>query len=158
MREFLSENDLLLSEIKAVSHTDKTIGLHIRHEKFGKLNLGVLVKVSSCLLQRMKTQFYERGNIKIVFGLNGAIWLGSINDEISKENFEEISKLRSLLIILDQAFIKISPTLLFELYIMTAEYEARDLYLPSNKAKIENFVIDAIKAKKQSQNVSTPLN
>lgn len=43
MREFLDEGDIVVAEIKSVSHSEGNIGLHIRHEKFGKQKQGVLV-------------------------------------------------------------------------------------------------------------------
>lgn len=58
MWEFICEGDILVTEIKSANHVEKSIGLHIRHEKFGKLENGIAIKVNSCLIKKMKTHFF----------------------------------------------------------------------------------------------------
>ena len=55
MREFLKEGDLIVCEIKNINLNDKSINLHIRHNKFGLLKKGILIEVNSCLVKRMKS-------------------------------------------------------------------------------------------------------
>lgn len=95
----------------------------------------------------MKTQFHERGNVKIIFGINGAIWISPLTDENCNETFEDIAKMRQLLLILDYSFVSINPQLLFELMSVFKDYNARDLGLEENKLKISEFVMQSIREK-----------
>ena len=151
MREFLEEGDVVVSEIKSVSFADKSIGLHIRHEKFGKQGKGIVVSVSTCLLHRMKTQFYERGNIKMVFGLNGIIWLSPSSEEITVSVLGDLAKMRAIIILLDRIMVTITPEFLFEIMATTFEYTAKDLLLPTNYKNLELLIKNLLADRKKSQ-------
>jgi exosome complex component RRP4 len=52
MRQFLCEGDLVVAEVQQISNSDKSISIHIRNNKFGKLKNGFLTKVSSDLIKK----------------------------------------------------------------------------------------------------------
>ncbi len=56
MRNFFQESDLLVAEVQMMFQ-DGSSALHTRSLRYGKLKNGVLVKVSSNLIQRLKTHF-----------------------------------------------------------------------------------------------------
>ena len=75
MREFLNIGDLIVAEIKTIQNNNRNINLHIRYEKFGKLDNGVLIPVNSCLIKKMNSHFIEKDDLTIIFALNGFIWI-----------------------------------------------------------------------------------
>jgi exosome complex RNA-binding protein Rrp4 len=150
MREYIKEGDVIVAEVKSVSYSDKTIGLHIRHEKFGKLDSGIVIEVNNCLIKRMKTHFYERHEIEFIFGVNGVIWMAPKSKTFDQGTLEVMAKFRNLFTILNDAFIAIHPELVFEIFAMTSAYKAKDLILPQNKAQVIEFVTKSINAKKSS--------
>lgn len=114
MREFLCEGDLVVAEIQGVSSQDKSISLHIKSNKYGKLDKGILVKVCHNLINRSKMHYIElNAGITIIMAMNGNIWLKPSNDkELSKELFQTIAKFKNLLGILNENFIGIKSELL----------------------------------------------
>jgi exosome complex component RRP4 len=78
IRKFFIEGELLSAEIQAV-HQDGSISLHTRNTKYGKLNYGILLKVSPKNIQRSKNHLMhlEPCDLDIVIGLNGYIWVGA---------------------------------------------------------------------------------
>jgi len=150
MREYIREGDIVVAEIKSVSYSEKTIGLHIRHEKFGKLDTGALIEVNNCLIKRMKTHFYEKHEIEFIFGVNGVIWMAPKSRTYDPETLETMAKFRNIFIILNEAFIAIHPELVFEIFTMSATHKAKDLILPQNKAQIVEFVKNSINSKLNS--------
>jgi len=109
MREFLCEGDLVVAEIQGISSHDKSISLHVKSTKYGKLDKGILVQVSHNLIKRSKMHYIELNiGITIIMAMNGNIWLMPSNDkEISKESFQTIAKFKNLLGILDENFVGI---------------------------------------------------
>ena len=150
MREYIQEGDVVVAEIKSVSYSEKTIGLHIRHEKFGKLDTGALIEVNNCLVKRMKTHFYERNEIEFIFGVNGVVWMAPKSRTYEAETLETMAKFRNILVILNEAFIAIHPELVFEIFAMSAKHKSKDLILPQNKAQIVEFVKSSIASKMDS--------
>lgn len=140
MKEFLKVGDLIVAEIKSISSFNGNINLHIRYEKFGKLKFGVLVSVNSCLIKKMKTHFVERDGIELIFGLNGFIWI-CYNEELTVEKMESIAKMRNIIGLLNENYISLHPSFLFEIFIFTKKYKAKDLLIEENK----NVLIEKIK-------------
>lgn len=138
MREFLDLGDLVVAEIKSVSKVDFNINLHLRHEKFGKLQNGALVTVNNSLIKRMTKHIVEYNGLEIIFAVNGFIWIKC--NETGPESFEKIAKVRNIIRILDESMIPIYPSLLFELYEKCKDIKAKDLLLKSNRTVISNSV------------------
>ena len=145
MREFLGINDLVVAEIKSVSKVDFNINLHLRHEKFGKLQKGALVSVNNSLIKRMTKHIIEYEELEFIFAVNGFIWIKSLNS--CPESLEKVAKFRNIIRILDDAMIPMYPTLLIELFTQFADVKAKDLLFISNRLKISESVKASIIAR-----------
>ncbi|KII60960.1 Exosome complex component RRP4 [Thelohanellus kitauei] len=74
MSKYLSENDLILAEVQTV-HSDGTPSLHMRSSKYGKLPVGLLIKVHHGLIQKSNAMSKMHDGI-IILSSNGWIWIG----------------------------------------------------------------------------------
>lgn len=75
MRSFLKEGDLLNAEVQSLFQ-DGAASLHTRSLKYGKLRNGMFVEVPNSLIVRSKNHTHNLpGNITVVLGVNGYIWL-----------------------------------------------------------------------------------
>ncbi|CAL9734608.1 exosome complex component Rrp4p [Monosporozyma servazzii] len=75
MRTFLKEGDLLNAEVQSLFQ-DGSASLHTRSLKYGKLRNGLYIQVPSALIVRAKNHTHNLpGNITVVLGVNGYIWL-----------------------------------------------------------------------------------
>ncbi|CUM62943.1 uncharacterized protein PRCAT00000503001 [Priceomyces carsonii] len=75
MRSFLKEGDLLNAEVQTV-FTSGVASLHTRSLKYGKLRNGIFLKVPSSIIVKSKNHSYDLpGNVSIILGVNGFIWL-----------------------------------------------------------------------------------
>jgi len=86
MRTFLSEGDLVSAEVQKLM-SDRSVSLHTRSLKYGKLGLGVLVCVPASLIKRSKIHFHtlDSLNIDVLIGHNGYIWICPTPTEEEKE-------------------------------------------------------------------------
>ena len=66
--------DVICAEVHSINN-DKTINLHTRSLKYGKLNYGMLVTVDWKLIKRIKKHFLKIHSINIILAHNGNIWL-----------------------------------------------------------------------------------
>ncbi|KAK6455004.1 uncharacterized protein RJT20DRAFT_129673 [Scheffersomyces xylosifermentans] len=75
MRNFLKEGDLLNAEVQTIFNNG-IASLHTRSLKYGKLRNGIFLKVPSSLVIKSKNHSYDLpGNVSVVLGVNGYIWL-----------------------------------------------------------------------------------
>ncbi len=75
MRSFYAEDDLISAEVRAV-FPDGSLSLHARSLKYGKLENGLVVRVPSILMRRLKQHFCTLPcGVDAILGLNGHIWL-----------------------------------------------------------------------------------
>ncbi len=75
MRNLLKEGDLLNAEVQSVFQ-DGAASLHTRSLKYGKLRNGYFVSVPSSLIVRSKNHSHALpGNVNVILGVNGYIWL-----------------------------------------------------------------------------------
>lgn len=80
MRSFLKEGDLLNAEVQSLFQ-DGSASLHTRSLKYGKLRNGIFLKVPSSLIVRSKNHTHNLpGNITVILGVNGFIWLKKISE------------------------------------------------------------------------------
>lgn len=83
MRNFLKEGDLLNAEVQSV-YSNGQAALHTRSLKYGKLRNGVLLQVPSSLIVRQKIHSWNLpGNVSIIIGVNGYIWLSKTTNKSS---------------------------------------------------------------------------
>ncbi|KAJ3370083.1 exosome non-catalytic core subunit rrp4 [Allomyces arbusculus] len=77
MRTFFAEGDMLVAEAQSVP-TDRSIALHTRSTKYGKLRNGCLVTVPPALIVRCKSHFHSLPcGVDVILGLNGYIWVAA---------------------------------------------------------------------------------
>ncbi|KAI5965606.1 rrp4 [Candida pseudojiufengensis] len=75
MRSFLKEGDLLNCEIQTIFNNG-IASLHTRSLKYGKLRNGIFLKIPSSLIIKSKNHNYDLpGNVSVILGINGYIWL-----------------------------------------------------------------------------------
>lgn len=75
MRNFLKEGDLLNAEVQTIFNNG-IASLHTRSLKYGKLRNGIFLKVPSSLVIKSKNHSHDLpGNVSVIFGVNGYIWL-----------------------------------------------------------------------------------
>lgn len=143
MRELLCENDLVVAEVRTAA-PGQGIGLHIRNENFGRLTGGLLVAVKNSLLARQKTHFHLRDGMRLIFALNGFIWLAPADPATATSTtFEGMAKLRNLVLTLNDADLPIDPETLWEVYAQSASLRAKDLLLPHNREAVATAVRQA---------------
>lgn len=140
MREYLAEGDLVVAEIQSISSRDKSIELHIKSDKYGKLDQGLLVKVSHNLVKRQKVHYIELNiGVVIIFAMNGQFWLmPAPGKNSSKEMHETIAKLKNLLEILNEKFVGIKSELLLDLFEKCNNISAKALLDEEVRGKIVN--------------------
>lgn len=129
MRNILAENDTVVAEVHSLNN-DRTVNLHTRNAKYGRLEPGVLIKVDHKLIRRQKHHMLQLGNISVVLGNNGWLWLSNLRRNESLEVFNEkktgfekytpeqlqaISVLHNIIKVLDREGLEISEELLNEL-------------------------------------------
>ena len=75
MRNFLKEGDLLNCEVQTIFNNG-IASLHTRSLKYGKLRNGIFLKIPNPLIVKTKNHAFDLpGNVSIVLGTNGYIWL-----------------------------------------------------------------------------------
>lgn len=80
MRNFLKEGDLLNAEVQSI-FSNGSASLHTRSLKYGKLRNGIFLKVPSSLIIKQKNHLYDLpGNVSIILGVNGYIWLSKTSN------------------------------------------------------------------------------
>jgi exosome complex component RRP4 len=80
MRSFLKEGDLLNAEVQTIFNSG-IASLHTRSLKYGKLRNGIFLKVPSSLIIKSKNHSYDLpGNVSLILGVNGYIWLYKTNN------------------------------------------------------------------------------
>ncbi|KAI3863899.1 hypothetical protein MKW98_031491 [Papaver atlanticum] len=99
MRSIFEENDVICAEVRGFQH-DGTLHLQARSQKYGKLEKGQLLSVSSYLVKRRKQHFHHLQDygIDLILGCNGFVWVGEhveVRDDMitdDQENKPELSK------------------------------------------------------------------
>ena len=104
MSKFFDINDLIVCEVQKVNKSGSA-ALHTRNDKYGKLLNGILCCVRPDLMEPMKTRFITKGNINLICGANGYIWI-SCNSDLA-EDLAIISRIRSMLEVLNFSYSKI---------------------------------------------------
>ncbi|XP_065092500.1 exosome complex component RRP4 [Ochlerotatus camptorhynchus] len=142
MRKYLQEGDLISAEVQNV-HSDGVLSLHTRSLKYGKLAQGILVKVFPSLIKRRKTHFHNLPcGASIILGNNGFIWISPIvntegdesggftqnlEESISKQDREVISRLRNCILALANCKMLLYDTSILYAYEESLKYEVHEL-------------------------------
>ena len=75
MRTILEEGDLISAEIQNIS-SEGTISLHTRSLKYGKLENGQFISISSVLVKRLPQHYVSLPwNVDLILGRNGGLWV-----------------------------------------------------------------------------------
>lgn len=86
MRNFLKEGDLLNAEVQSV-FSNGSASLHTRSLKYGKLRNGIFLRVSSSLIVKSDHHAYDLpGDVSIILGVNGYIWLSKTTSKNNNSN------------------------------------------------------------------------
>ncbi|KAI3882176.1 hypothetical protein MKX03_026986 [Papaver bracteatum] len=102
MRSIFEENDVICAEVRGFQH-DGTLHLQARSQKYGKLERGQLLSVSSYLVKRRKQHFHHLQDygIDLILGCNGFVWVGEhvevrddmiTDDQENKPELQQTSK------------------------------------------------------------------
>lgn len=142
MRKYLQEGDLISAEVQNV-HSDGVLSLHTRSLKYGKLGQGILVKVFPSLIKRRKTHFHNLPcGASIILGNNGFIWISPIvntegdesggftqnlEESISKQDREVISRLRNCILALANCKMLLYDTSILYAFEESLKYEVHEL-------------------------------
>eukprot|EP00740_Mantoniella_antarctica_P023538 CAMPEP_0198696882 /NCGR_PEP_ID=MMETSP1468-20131203/314437_1 /TAXON_ID=1461545 /ORGANISM="Mantoniella sp, Strain CCMP1436" /LENGTH=236 /DNA_ID=CAMNT_0044453357 /DNA_START=85 /DNA_END=792 /DNA_ORIENTATION=+ len=91
MRQLYGENDLVSAEVQSF-YADGAVALHTRSLKYGRLSGGQLVRVMPTLVKRVKQHFHRLtkeqlggGDVEILLGCNGFVWVGTPSAATSTE-------------------------------------------------------------------------
>ena len=79
------------AEVQAV-HQDGLVLLHTRSSRYGLLENGQIIQVSSCLVKRQRQHMasFEEDGVRIILGCNGLIWVGMQESADMKTNDDAI--------------------------------------------------------------------
>lgn len=86
MRNILAEDDLLVAEVHSLNN-DRTVNLHTRNAKYGRLEPGVLVEVDHKLVKRQKHHMVQLGDLALILSNNGVLWISNLRRNESLEAF-----------------------------------------------------------------------
>lgn len=142
------------------------MSLHTRSLKYGKLQGGMLVEVSPCLMKRLKQHFHTFDfGVNVIFGMNGYVWVstqtGALeSDELNdvsasaqeknrsgtggttmpptREERERICRVRNALVALNRLCIAVSPASVTEVYqsSVAAGLHVKQMLMPQVMASI----------------------
>jgi len=144
MRSFLTEGDLLVAEVQAISNIDKSINLHIRNDNFGKLKGGALLKISSNLVKKGNRHMVDLSmGIKLFLGMNGMIWMQMIDLE-DEDGFEKIAKLRNIITIYDSHYVAVRINDILDCYNIVKAHSANELLSGPVYEKIVEHLLNTV--------------
>lgn len=167
MRSYFQEGDLLVAEVQQIGSMDGAATLHTRSLKYGKLRNGLFLAVSGTGggnggVVRSRRQVWTiqtahgGGEVSVVLGVNGYIWLAkhtetdssashpqisisnledsmtdkmysSENDEIPRATRQEIARLASCIKILAEQGIRVDEETVVKSYETALELEAESM-------------------------------
>jgi exosome complex component RRP4 len=78
MRNVMQEGDMIVAEVQSLNN-DRTVNLHTRNPKYGKLEPGTLVCLSHKLVKKQKHHMIQLNDVGMILGNNGNIWLSAYN-------------------------------------------------------------------------------
>ena len=176
MRSYFQEGDLLVAEVQQIGNQDGAATLHTRSLKYGKLRNGMYLAVSGTGggggVIRSRRQVWtidaahRGGEIDVVLGVNGYIWLAkhseaeaaaakqqisisnieetvsnsiysSQNDEISRETRQEIARLASCINLLAEESIRVDEATVTKAYEAAVEISADAMDVDGATGQIE---------------------
>lgn len=143
MRSFFVEGDLISAEVQN-DFADGSLSLHTRSLKYGKLDQGILVKVSPALIERRKTHFHNLPcGAHVILGNNGFIWICPLTVEGTDSggfvsNVETISlpvrqiiiRIRNCIYAMAKHKVMIHDTTITYCYEASLNYQLADLLRP----------------------------
>ena len=91
MRKLFEENDLISAEVQQF-YSDRSMSLHTRSLKYGKLGKGQLVSIKPSLIKRSSSSFTDFPfGVSIILGNNGYCWIyeTSIQKQENPRDFDD---------------------------------------------------------------------
>ncbi|CAJ0587756.1 unnamed protein product, partial [Mesorhabditis spiculigera] len=159
MRDYLVEGDFISAEVQQVHH-DGACFLHTRNLKYGKLGLGLAVKVPSYLIKRRKAHFHSLPcGVGVIIGCNGMIWLceqisedvdGGYNIDLAarvpEETLRVIARLHNCIRLLANHGIHIFETSIMFCYDLSKSHGTQELLRNDLAAELADQVIQQLRA------------
>ena len=97
MRMYMEEGDLVVAEVLTVQ-SDNSIQLQARTLRYGKLEQGLLIKVSPSLMKRRKTHFHVlHFGATVILGRNGWIWIEPTDPSTSAGGYQHSNEVSMIL-------------------------------------------------------------
>lgn len=179
MRTYFQEGDLLVAEVQQIGSQDGAATLHTRSLKYGKLRNGLFLAVSGTGggyggVVRSRRQVWTihtahgGGEVSVVLGVNGYIWLAkqtetdftaaqpqtsisniedsvtdkmysSENDEITRATRQEIARLASCIRILAEHGFRVDEDTVVKSYEAALELEALSMDIGDGNDQIDDY-------------------
>lgn len=134
----------LIVTFEAIGSSDKSIGLHIRNDNFGKLEGGVLTKINHNLIQKHSRHMTDLSiGLKFILGMNGWIWMEPLEKE-NFDSFETIARLKNLLDVYDDAFISVRMNNLLGAYNVIGEKPASEVLEGEARKDVFEFLTKVV--------------
>lgn len=102
MRQYFQEGELVLAEVQSVGQSDGTAMLHTRSLKYGKLRNGMFLSVTGASggpgVVRSKRQTFTMtmsggaGEVDVVLGVNGFVWISRHVEPQAAEQSEKLGR------------------------------------------------------------------
>jgi exosome complex component RRP4 len=145
---------LVSAEVQTIK--DGGLNLHTRSLKYGKLKNGTMVVVPSVLIKRSKSHFLNIGQVDVILGMNGYLWVSkhapqnqNTEDLYSDQNLpfsieerEEISKVCNVLRVLGSEGVMIDESMI--VYMIEAAAEMSSFDILSNKDDLIQYALEKL--------------
>ena len=89
MREFFKENDIISAEVQNLNQHGQAISIQTRNLKYGKLYNGFSMEGKQTLVRKMKNHYLRFGDILVILGVNGYVWISYSPEEQQQEDLIE---------------------------------------------------------------------
>lgn len=141
MRSYFKEGDLIVAEVQS-TFQDGSLSLHTRSLRYGKVGLGMLVRVPPALVERCKVLFHNLPliGVHLVLANNGYVWISpSRTDEDMEYGFDlsleplpaptrqSIARMRNCIDILKQGKVLLNMLSCTKCFEESMEFEVKEL-------------------------------
>mmetsp|Transcript_28625 Transcript_28625/g.42320 ORF Transcript_28625/g.42320 Transcript_28625/m.42320 type:complete len:278 (+) Transcript_28625:40-873(+) len=161
MRQLFHEGDLVSAEVHNVQ-SDGTLALHTRSLRYGKLENGCLIIVPPALVAKRKNHFCEIGNISLLLGTNGYIWiqralpnledaqLAEHKEKLKKEHTEtpvlpdereKIARIRNSIECLAKVHLMVTPERIEQVFKISQSLRTEEILFPDNIIKLTRSIL-----------------
>ncbi|KAK1937554.1 hypothetical protein X943_002859 [Babesia divergens] len=138
MKNIFNIDDVISCEVQRLS-ANGTVMLQTRTTKYGRLSNGVLVNVKPTLMLRQSKHIHDLVcGVRMILGCNGFIWLAPSEEVVAPVNktevFHNICTLRTIILSLAEANIKINHSIIMEMFEFFKRHFPREGCLQKHQA------------------------